>query len=106
VQQRRDEQDRAAEAAGDLLRQHRAGELGGVHHERPLCLVELDHRTDGLGQLHGPADILDHRDVPQHGPALGGKQRGGDHLEGGVLSALHEDRALQRVASSHAIAGL
>ena len=41
VQQRRHEQHRAAEPAGDLGRQHRAGQVGRVDHQRPLGLVEL-----------------------------------------------------------------
>jgi hypothetical protein len=64
------EQHRCAEPAGDLLGQHRAGELGGVDDERPLGLVELDYGPDRLGELHGPPDVLDHRDVPQDGAAL------------------------------------
>ena len=70
VQQRRHEQHRGAEPAGDLRGKDRAGQLGGVDDESPLGFVELDHGADGLGQLDGPPDVLDHRDVAQDGPAL------------------------------------
>ena len=100
VQQRGHEQHRAAELPGDLGGQHRAGQLGGVDHQRPLRLVELDDRADRLGELDGPAHVLDHRDVPQYRAALLGEQRRGDHLQCRVLGALDEHRALQRVAAS------
>ncbi len=106
VQQRGNEQHGRAELPGDLGGQHRAGQLGGVDHQRPLHLVELDHRADGLGKLDGPADVLDDRDVPQHRAALLGQQRGGDHLQRRVLSALDENGPLQGIAAYDAVAGL
>jgi len=81
VQQGRHEQHRAAEPPGDLGRQHRAGQVGRVDDERPLGLVELDHRADRLGQFDGAPDVLDRRDVPQHCVAVAGEQRRGDHLQ-------------------------
>src|SRR4029077_5800228 len=48
----------------------------------------------------------DGRHVAQDRAAFGGEQRGGDHLERGVLGALDEDRALERNPASHAVAGL
>jgi hypothetical protein len=86
--------------------EHRAGQVGRVDHQRPLGLVELDHRADRLGQLHGPADVLDSRDVAQHRVAVAGQQRRGDHLQRRVFRALHEDRAVQRSTSAHAVARL
>ena len=106
VQEGGHEDDRAAEAAGDLGREHRAGQGGGIHHERAFRLMELDHRADRLRQLHRPAHVLDRRHVPQHRPALGRQERGGDHLERGILGTLHEYGALQRYAALDSVAGL
>jgi hypothetical protein len=106
VQQGRDEQHRAAEPAGDLGRQHRAGQVGRVDDERPFGLVELDDRADRLGQFDGAADVLDRRDVPQHRMAVAGEQGCGDHLQRRVLRALHENRPVQRSASAHAVTRL
>ena len=71
------------------LRPIRAGQLGysaqrerhGPPRElrqRPLGLVEPDHRTQGLGQLDRPAHVLDHGDVPQHRAALVDQTEGAD----------------------------
>jgi hypothetical protein len=68
--------------------------------------VELDDGADRLGQLDGPADVLDRRDVPQHRSAVAGEQRRGDHLQRRVLRALHENRPVQRSASAHAVTRL
>jgi len=65
--------------------------LGGVDHQGPLGLVELHYRAEGLGQFHGPPDVLDDRDVAQDRSALLGEQGRRDHLERGVLGALNED---------------
>ena len=106
VQQGRHEQHRAAEPAGDLGRQHRAGQVGRVDDQRPFGLVELDDRADRLGQFDGAADVLDRRDVPQHRVAVAGEQGRGDHLQRRVLRALHENRPVQRSASAHAVTRL
>ena len=74
VQQRGHEQHRAAEPAGDLGGQHRAVQPGGVDHQGPLRLVELDHRADGLRELDRAAHILDDGNVPEYRPALIGEQ--------------------------------
>ena len=42
-------------------KQHRAGQLRRVDHQRLLGLVELDHRTQHLGEFHRPAHVLDRR---------------------------------------------
>ena len=106
VQQGGNEDDRAPEAAGDLRRENRAGQGGRVNHQGAFRLVELDHRADRLRQLDRPAHVLDGRYVAQYRPAFGRHERGRDHLERGVLGALHEDGALQRYAALHAVAGL
>src|SRR5262249_1355693 len=84
----------------------RTGERGCGHHEGALRLVERGRGADGLRQFDGPAHVLDRRDVPQYRPALGGKQRGGDHLECGILGALHENSSAQWCAASNSIARL
>ncbi len=106
VQQRGHEEHRAAEAAGDLRWQHRRVQRRGVYHECALGLVELNPGADRLGELDGAVDVLDRRDVPQHGATLIGQQGRCDHLQGRVLRALDEHRALQRRSAANTVADL
>src|SRR5712691_4494589 len=68
--------------------------------------MELHHGADRLGELDGPADILDHRDVPEYRAAALGEQRCRDHLESGILGALHENGPMQRITATDVVAGL
>ncbi|GGM68795.1 hypothetical protein GCM10010106_13600 [Thermopolyspora flexuosa] len=60
-------------------------------------------RADGTGELHGPADVLDDRDVPQDRAALRGEQRGPDHGQYCVLRALDECGATEDVPTANAV---
>jgi hypothetical protein len=106
VQQRGHEQDRAAEPPRDLGRQHRRGQRRGVHHQGALRLVELNLGAHRLRELDRAPHVLDRRDVAQHGPALVREQCRSDHLQGRVLGALDEHRALQRCSAADAVADL
>ena len=90
-------------AAGRLSR---IVEVGGVDDDGALLLVEGDFGPDVFSEFECAVDVLDDRDVPQHGTALGREERGSDHRQDGVLRALDERCSAEGASAADAVTNL
>ena len=96
VQQRAEEHDDRAGAAGGALVDLREVELGGRDDLEVVLVAHPAGRdAEGVEHLEQPVDLLDARDLAQRRTPLV-EQRGAQQRDAGVLRGLHVDGARQR----------